>query len=51
MTKSYMKKLNITNPEENANQNFSELSPWRQERASVGEGVEKGDPHALLVGM
>ena len=45
-----MKKLNVTNPEENVNQNFSELLPLRQEMTTVGEGVEKREPLCTVSG-
>ena len=51
--------LNITN-QENANQNQNKILLYtcqkgqnkkRQEKTSVGEDAEKGNPQALLVGI
>ena len=52
--------LNITNHQRNANQNYNEVSPHTGQNGhhqknlqtiNAGEGVEKGEPFALLVGI
>ena len=54
---THEKMLNITRHQGNANQNYitSHLSQWlistTQEETDVGENAEKGETHALLVGM
>jgi len=57
---THEKILNITHHQGNVNQNYNDISPislsdWleskRQEITGVGEGVNKKEPHALLVVM